>query len=476
MTALTFSTSRGRPLVVLMVSFCACLVALGLAGVTQEYAFDEPSTLKYALTVAGPLFLMLVITAERPLLLVAAAIAVASPFAGFQATMSSYDIPLLWPLLLVAAVAIIFEDETQGGRTAMTLPGLLAVPLLLVPIADGLDTDDFVRTLGTLLAVAWVTYRAASLRGGMTIMMGAVAMSALLQAVLALWEYKTGSRLHLYGGAGTAVFGGKYFYTFEDANRPVGSLYDPISLGNVLAISVPVLLVLALRARGAARLAVGGIGVLVALALAVSLSRMSWIGCFAGLVLAVALLPRSIRGQTMLVGALGTVLIVVLALGLGGSSLRNRFLTLQDPTAKQSATATGDNRRVAIWGAAIDVFQEHPVQGVGVGRLANEIQKRVANVGTYTHAHSVYFQLLAEAGILGLALLITFVIGVWTSVRQALRRDRVLGAGMAGAALALMICWTTDWVLVYANVAASVAVVLGLIAAAGRTAIRRPAA
>jgi hypothetical protein len=49
----------------------------------------------------------------------------------------------------------------------------------------------------------------------------------------------------------------------------------------------------------------------------------------------------------------------------------------------------------------------------------------------------------------------------------------VIGAGMAGAAVALLICWTTDWVIIYANVAASVAVLLGLLAAVGRTPTQR---
>jgi hypothetical protein len=39
---------------------------------------------------------------------------------------------------------------------------------------------------------------------------------------------------------------------------------------------------------------------------------------------------------------------------------------------------------------------------------------------------------------------------------------------LAGAAIALLICWTTDWVIHNPPVAASVAVILGAIAAGGR--------
>jgi O-antigen ligase len=472
MTALTFSPSRARPSVVLLMAGAALLVVLGLTGITQRLAFEEPSTLKYALTVAGPLFLMVAVTAERPLLLIAATIVVAAPFAGFQATVSTYDIPLLWPLLAMAIVALAFEDR-EPGSTPLAWAGIGAVPLLLVPIANGLDTGDFIQTLLTLLVVAWVVYRACQTPEGLPIVIGALIASATVQSVIAIWEYKTGSKLNLYGGAGTDVFGKQYFYAFENANRPIRSLYDPISLGNVLAIAGPLLVVAGLRTRGALRWAVGGAAVLIALALALSLSRMSWIGFVVGIALSIVLLPRRQRRQAAMVSLLGVVVVVGLALTVGGSSLRERFSTLQNPTSKQYSTGSGDERRLAIWDAALQVFAEHPAEGVGVGRLANQIQRRVANVGTYTHAHSVYFQLVAEAGVLGIALLVTFLVGIWSSVRTALRRDPVIGAGMAGAAVALLICWTTDWVIIYANVAASVAVLLGLLAAVGRTPTQR---
>jgi len=74
-----------------------------------------------------------------------------------------------------------------------------------------------------------------------------------------------------------------YFFAYGAQNRPTGSLYDPISLGNVLALICPLALVLSASARTAAArfLALAAL-LLIGVALTLSLSRMSWIAAVAG--------------------------------------------------------------------------------------------------------------------------------------------------------------------------------------------------
>jgi O-antigen ligase len=466
---------RVRPgLGVLAIAVLAALAALaGAAGITQHVAFQQPSPLKYAITIGGPLLVLLAVSVPRPLTVLAPIVIIAAPFGSFSAVFGGYTIPLMLPLLALAAVAICFDGDARADLTPLGLAGLLAVPLLLIPIKDGTQTHDFVESLVTLLAVAWVVSRTAREPGGIPLVIGAVLASALLQSALAIWEAKTGSRLNLYNGAGNQVFGDQYFYTFEDETRPVGSLFDPISLGNVLAIAGPLAVAAAARLRGTWRWIVLGAALIVTLALTLSLSRMAWIGFAVGGVVTIALLPKYDRRRIGLLAVVGLVVVAVVALAIGGSSLRTRFNSVGDPTSSKYTTGSGDQRRLDIWNAAIHVFAEHPIAGVGVGRLENEIQNRVANVGTYTHAHSTYFQLLGEDGLLGLALLAVFLAGLVVALRDVLRQDRVLGAGLIGASVALLICWTTDFVIVYSNVSGSIAVLLGLVAAAGRLARAR---
>lgn len=70
--------------------------------------------------------------------------------------------------------------------------------------------------------------------------------------------------------------------------------------------------------------------------------------------------------------------------------------------------------RLAMWRIAIDVWKQHPVLGTGSGDFDDEI-KVLQNKGEYVgmdihnSAHNIYFQSLADVGIVGLAALL-FVI------------------------------------------------------------------
>jgi hypothetical protein len=60
-----------------------------------------------------------------------------------------------------------------------------------------------------------------------------------------------------------------------------------------------------------------------------------------------------------------------------------------------------------------------------------------------------------------------FALALGRDLRNGLRTSP-LAAGLAGSILALAICWTTDYTIRYEAVAASVAPLIGLIAAGGR--------
>ncbi|MBI4683845.1 MAG: O-antigen ligase family protein [Nitrospirae bacterium] len=70
--------------------------------------------------------------------------------------------------------------------------------------------------------------------------------------------------------------------------------------------------------------------------------------------------------------------------------------------------------RVSIWQHAIDIFNEHPITGIGLNHF---IFKFPANHPVEPNtilydAHSIYFQILSQMGILGLASLFLIVIGL----------------------------------------------------------------
>jgi len=362
--------------------------------------------------------------------------------------------------------------------------GVLAFPLLLVPLALGSDNHPFITTLALLLAVAWVVCRTAEEPGGMQVVIGAVAVSATLQGAIAIWQRITGHQLNLYSAAGTAQFAKNYFYTYGTSLRPTGSLPDPISLGNVLAIAMPPIAAMAVRAKTwSLRISLIAAVVIVGTGLVLTLSRMSWIGAFAGLIIGALLLPRPSRRAVLPMLVAGVVGVGIAGTIIVGPSISGRVTSILHPTsttgvsADQKGVAAGDQNRLEYWKVAVDdAFLRHPIAGIGIDNMAPFIIDRVATTGagirtgtiTFIHAHSTYFQLLGEGGLFALTLLVLLLRGMYRDVRDGLLAHPILGAGLAGGVVALLICWTTDWVIRNSPVAAAVAVLLGALAGAGR--------
>jgi O-antigen ligase len=388
------------------------------------------------------------------------------------------------PFLVAGALLATVTGERPQGLSSLAPAALLAFPLLLIPLTAGTQVRTFVMALAVLLVLAWLVSRTASEPGGMVAVLAAVAVSATVQSLIALWEARTGHTLNLYSSAGTQQFAPNYLFTYGTTRRPTGSLTDPISLGNVLAIALPLIVVLAIEVRGRIQRA-GAIAaaMLTGTALALSLSRMSWVGAVVGTLVAIALLPRRERRATAPALAAGVALIIAVTLIAAGPAFLGRLSSIGNPTATQGQSiaqqgvAEGDRRRLEYWNVALtDGFLGHPVAGIGIGNIGPFLLDRVVHAGLglrggtaiFIHAHSTYFQLLAEGGLLALVLFVVFLRGLWRDARAGPRALPVLGPGLAGAAVALLICWSTDWVIHYPSVAAPVGVVLGAIAAGGR--------
>jgi O-antigen ligase len=481
--------SRGALLLRGAIAAAAATFALiSATGAVQVHVFHQESTLKYAMTIVGPVLIMWAALSRYPLRPITGALIVAAPFESANAGVAGVRVSVIVPLLLAGALLAPIAD-THGLPAAMRRAGLLAFPLLLLPLLLGTAVSSYISSLLLLLTVAWVVSVTAREPGGMTVVLAAVAVSASLQSVIALWEAHTGHVLNLYGSAGTQQFSPDYFYTYGTTRRPTGTFSDPISLGNFLALSLPLTIMLAAKVRNRGwRYVVAVAAMVIAAALVLSLSREAWIGGFVGAVIAVLLVNRRERMRMIKGTLIGAIIVCAVTVAAAGPAVIGRLSSISHPTALQGQTtaqqgvAQGDKNRLEYWHVAVvDAFGGHPLSGVGIGKLGPYLRDRVSTAGPgiragtaiFLHAHSTYFQVLAEAGLLGLILLALFLWGLvrdaWTSVRA----DPVLGPGLAGAAVALVIVWVTDWVVHNPPVAASVGVVLGAIAAGGGLGLER---
>ncbi|HKN49560.1 MAG TPA: O-antigen ligase family protein [Actinomycetota bacterium] len=466
----------------------AALSLAGAAGLTSQALFTQPTTLKYAVTVAGPLLLLLAALHPRPLEPIVAGMVIVAPFAAYPFTLKGIGVPAILPFGLVAVVLAVATGPHGGPKSSLARSAPFIAALLLLPVLAGTQlsaTGDHISSplvvVGTLLAMSWLVARAAATPEGTRLVIAAVVASAVLQAALAIWEFQTGRTLNLFTSSQSSFASG-YFFSYGASNRPTGSYADPISLGNVLAIALPLTTIAALsyRRRGnslnrgpvAGRtlpVLVMAAGMLIGLGLVLTFSRMSWVAAVAGLALAVLLRPKGARarlaGGLLLLGGLA----IVIAVAAAGPTLRTRYDSIFHPTGAGVSTANGDRTRQQLWKAALDVAVQYPVAGVGFDKLAPELATHVADVSILSHAHSTYLQVAAEGGlVLGIGALTLFALALGRDLGKGLRRSP-LAAGLAGSILALAICWTTDYTIRYEAVAASVAPLVGLVAAAGRS-------
>lgn len=87
-----------------------------------------------------------------------------------------------------------------------------------------------------------------------------------------------------------------------------------------------------------------------------------------------------------------------------------------------AASDTTMNSRVYFWEYAIMLWKSHPLFGIGFGCFPVHIATGGVNLAKYHYiqafaAHNIYYQMLAEIGIIGLALFLgLFIWGLVTSI------------------------------------------------------------
>ena len=101
--------------------------------------------------------------------------------------------------------------------------------------------------------------------------------------------------------------------------------------------------------------------------------------------------------------------------------------------------------RGAYWRVALDTFKTEPIHGVGAGGWSVYWLQRQGKNGFAQDAHSLPLQTMSELGLVGLAFLITLVVGAGMAARKALRIDRPA----AVAPTAVLVAWCAhsliDW-------------------------------
>ena len=226
--------------------------------------------------------------------------------------------------------------------------------------------------------------------------------------------------------------------------RVQGSFGHPNQYGGFLAFLIPVAALLALSSAVPRwmRIVAGTAVILGVPALVFSYAR----GAILALAIASLVWCALRRPKLAIVAVLAAVAVAIF---FTPSALRQRF---NPRTGQQDVPLRAD-----IWGGAVDIYTRHPLLGVGLGNfstayaslpstLANASQRRLLNqhgLIVPPNAQNLYLGVLAEEGIVGLAVLTLLGIVsariVWLGIRVRDAAGRAVAIGLGAGLIVLAI-------------------------------------
>jgi O-antigen ligase len=243
---------------------------------------------------------------------------------------------------------------------------------------------------------------------------GGIALSAGLVGAVAAYDHWTG------------VVTAEAFLTNtgQQVSRVSAGFGTSNSLGGFLVILVPFLISGALLQRRGRSLFLAAL-VLAVIGIWASYSRGALLGLA---VIPLFFIPRRYLGWTL-------PALAVLALVATPGLVKERFSEL-------STSSADVGTRVDIWRTAVDIWEQHPLVGVGIGGFPlayseAHLPGKQFLPGTIfeppPHAHNLFLQQLAETGLIGfIALIVVLVLALHTSL--LVRRSRTRWVSLLGTA------------------------------------------
>lgn len=224
--------------------------------------------------------------------------------------------------------------------------------------------------------------------------------------------------------------------------RAIGSIGQSNDLGAFLALfAVPALAGLFGVKNWFGRAVLATIFVLACIGVMMSLSRGSMVALVAGVFVVAWMSSR---------WAFGLLVAVLLLSPLWAPDY------VKDRVASSSMEVEGTDEvtvdmaseaRLQTWQSILEVVRSHPIDGVGFTGLAYVLPEVGEGLGleeVKDSAHNTWLRMLAETGVIGLALFVWLMWKAWRLGFEAMRRaraafDRALGIGLCGAVVTLAV-------------------------------------
>ncbi len=186
---------------------------------------------------------------------------------------------------------------------------------------------------------------------------------------------------------------------------------------------------------------------------------------------------RRVVGVVAVGLAVGAAAVGVVAVGSPADEARDTWQEFKDTgTAAEAGKrdpASLGSARYDYYRVALDLFEEHPVAGIGAGNFGQDYLARGRVGESPSSPHSTELRALVQGGLVGAALLAVALAAALAAALANARRPGPGGAAAAGSALAF-IYWlahgSVDWLWEFPALAAPAFALLGLAAAVDRPA------
>jgi O-antigen ligase len=321
--------------------------------------------------------------------------------------------------------------------TQMFALHLLALFFFFALMASNLDSSARLRRLTSLITVFGFLF----------------AFFAILQYVL--------SPTKIYG-----------IYEAQHAAQPFGSFVNRHNFAAFMEMSIAVplgMIFVGAIPRDQRLIILTAIG-LMGVALIMSGSRGGLVALIAALVFLVLITSKAKNGNQI---AIRVVLVILLLLVVVIGSI---FIGGESSLTRLAETARSDDfstNRLQIWKVTLDVITQNLPFGAGIGAFAAAYSPHdpMNGLARVEQAHNDYLQILADAGLVGLAIAIFFVyklfrIGLANAATENIFRRGVAVGALAGC-FAILVHSIFDFVLHTTAITLMFLTLVGLIVASG---------
>lgn len=357
---------------------------------------------------------------------------------------------ILQPLIVLLAGAVTMHARVLRPGDVVARPAVLALAgygLIVfagsVWARDASATDhEVLELLKNFLLMVVAGSLAASwrvLRVAFTVLV----CGAVLLSVLTLVQVAAGDPDLQFGGLAGVEEG--HIYGDVSEIRPAGPFGDPNYFARILLLAFPLAAFLGSgHHRLREQLSSAAAAVLIGLAVLFTYSRGGMLTL--AFVIALLVVAGRVRLGPRTFAAAAIAMVLLLPTDIG-----RRLLTIQSAFGANGNTAVADSsveKRQHLHGVGWQIFEDHPLAGVGGGNFGSHYPSYAREVGLtgldYTapgvrqYAHNLYLELAAETGLAGLT---AFVAAMTLTITALLRARRILLArgDTAHAALVMAI-------------------------------------